>query len=106
MLVASRSACPIRIWIVGKSAPFSSRWVAKLCLLFRPRNRRHTLATKLAENPAVGEETMKSILGHMSRAMLERYSHIRMAAKRAAMESIAKVGTHGPTLAGAPTLIS
>jgi hypothetical protein len=27
-------------------------------------------------------------MGHMSRAMLERYSHIRMAAKRTAMDSL------------------
>jgi hypothetical protein len=29
-----------------------------------------------------------SLMGHMSRAMLERYSHIRMAAKREAVESL------------------
>jgi hypothetical protein len=29
-----------------------------------------------------------SIAGHVSRAMLEHYSHIRMAAKRAALDSI------------------
>jgi hypothetical protein len=34
----------------------------------------------------VPESTMLAIMGHMSRAMLERYSHIRMAAKRAAMD--------------------
>jgi site-specific recombinase XerD len=42
---------------------------------------RHTVATKLAE-AGVPESTMLSLMGHMSRAMLERYSHIRMAAKR------------------------
>jgi hypothetical protein len=31
---------------------------------------------------------MLSIMGHMSRAMLERYRHIRMAAKRTAVESV------------------
>lgn len=31
---------------------------------------------------------MKSIMGHMSRAMLERYSHIRMHAKRAAILAV------------------
>jgi len=36
----------------------------------------------------VPESTMLSLLGHMSRAMLERYSHIRMAAKREAVESL------------------
>ncbi len=33
----------------------------------------------------VPESTMLSLAGHMSRAMLERYSHIRMAAKRDAV---------------------
>ena len=31
---------------------------------------------------------MLALAGHMSRAMLERYSHIRMAAKREAVESL------------------
>jgi hypothetical protein len=36
----------------------------------------------------VPESTMLALMGHMSRAMLERYSHIRMAAKRTAMDSL------------------
>jgi integrase len=48
---------------------------------------RHTAATKMAE-ANVPETTMLALMGHMSRAMLERYSHIRMAAKRAAVESL------------------
>jgi len=48
---------------------------------------RHTVATKMAE-AGVPESTMLALMGHMSRAMLERYSHIRMAAKRTAMDSI------------------
>jgi hypothetical protein len=31
---------------------------------------------------------MLALLGHMSRAMLERYSHIRMARKREAVEAL------------------
>jgi len=31
---------------------------------------------------------MKSIMGHMSQAMLERYSHIRRAAKREAAAGV------------------
>jgi len=31
---------------------------------------------------------MLALMGHMSRAMLERYSHIRMAAKRDAVAAI------------------
>lgn len=48
---------------------------------------RHTAATKLAE-AGVSESTMKAIMGHMSVAMLERYSHIRMAAKREAVKAM------------------
>jgi integrase len=49
---------------------------------------RHTAATKMAEAGAP-ESTMLAIMGHMSRAMLERYSHIRMVAKRDAVKSLA-----------------
>jgi integrase len=48
---------------------------------------RHTFATRLAENGA-SESTMLALMGHMSRAMLERYSHIRIAAKREAVAGI------------------
>jgi integrase len=48
---------------------------------------RHTFATRLAEN-GVPESTMLALLGHMSRSMLERYSHIRMAAKRSAVAGV------------------
>ena len=48
---------------------------------------RHTFATRLAEN-GVSESTMLALMGHMSRAMLERYSHIRVAAKRDAVAGI------------------
>lgn len=48
---------------------------------------RHTFATQLAEN-GVSESTMLALLGHMSRAMLERYSHIRMRAKREAVAGV------------------
>lgn len=48
---------------------------------------RHTACTKLAE-AGVPESTMLAIMGHMSRQMLDRYSHIRMAAKRDAVEAM------------------
>lgn len=48
---------------------------------------RHTAATKMAE-AGVPESTMLALMGHMSRAMMERYSHIRMAAKREAVEAL------------------
>jgi len=50
---------------------------------------RHTCITKLAEGQA-SEQKLMSIAGHLSRKMLEHYSHIRMAAKRAALDAIAK----------------
>lgn len=48
---------------------------------------RHSALTRMAENGAP-ESTMLALAGHMSRAMLERYSHIRMAAKRTAIEAV------------------
>jgi integrase len=48
---------------------------------------RHTALTKMAE-AGVPESVMLALAGHMSRAMLERYSHIRMGAKRVAVEAL------------------
>jgi integrase len=48
---------------------------------------RHTSITKLAESGA-GEETIMSVAGHVSRTMLSRYAHIRIEAKRKALEAI------------------
>jgi hypothetical protein len=36
-----------------------------------------------------GDEVMMSIAGYVSRAMLSRYSHVRMEAKRRALDEIA-----------------
>jgi integrase len=49
---------------------------------------RHTAITKLAESQA-SDQTIMAISGHVSRQMLEHYSHIRMVAKRVALDSIA-----------------
>jgi len=48
----------------------------------------HTLVTEFAESGA-GHEVIMSIAGHVSRAMLLRYSHVRMEAKRSPLEKIA-----------------
>ncbi|MBV9266047.1 MAG: tyrosine-type recombinase/integrase [Acidobacteriaceae bacterium] len=48
---------------------------------------RHTFATQLAQN-GVFESTPLALMGHMSRAMPERYSHIRMRAKREAVAGV------------------
>ena len=50
---------------------------------------RHTAVTDLLQNPNVSEEVAKAIVGHVSRRMLERYSHQRMNAKRAAVAALA-----------------
>ena len=46
---------------------------------------RHHAITELAESQA-SDMTIMSIAGHASRKMLERYSHIRMEAKRRALK--------------------
>ena len=48
---------------------------------------RHTLVTELSESGA-GDQTIMDIAGHVSRQMLARYSHIRMEAKRRALEAV------------------
>jgi hypothetical protein len=55
----------------------------------RWHDNRHTLITELAESGA-GDETIMEIAGHVSRQMLSRYSHIRMQAKREALEEVGR----------------
>ena len=50
---------------------------------------RHTLITELAESGA-GDQTIMDIAGHVSKQMLKHYSHIRMEAKRNALEAIVR----------------
>lgn len=49
---------------------------------------RHHAITSLLENPAVSEQTIKDVSGHVSKKILERYSHIRMGRKIAALEAL------------------
>jgi integrase len=60
-----------------KKAGVTGRW----------HDNRHTLITDLAESGAP-DETIRDIAGHVSKQMLKHYSHIRMAAKRGALEGI------------------
>jgi integrase len=53
----------------------------------RLHDARHTLITELAER-GEGDQTIMDIAGHVSRQMLSRYSHIRMEAKRRALDSL------------------
>jgi len=67
---------------VRKNAKVKGRW----------HDNRHTLITDLAESGA-GDQTIMDIAGHVSKQMLKHYSHIRMEAKRTALESIVKKST-------------
>jgi hypothetical protein len=62
---------------VRKNAQVKGRW----------HDNRHTLITDLAESGA-GDQTIMDIAGHVSKQMLKHYSHIRMEAKRHALEAI------------------
>jgi integrase len=48
---------------------------------------RHTIITELAEM-GVPDHVMESISGHLSRRMLEHYSHVRLDAKRKALDEL------------------
>jgi integrase len=62
---------------VREKAKVKGRW----------HDHRHTLITDLAESGA-GDQTIMDIAGHVSKNMLKHYSHIRMQAKRDALESL------------------
>lgn len=55
---------------------------------FRFHDLRHCAITQLAEN-GTSDSTIMAIAGHVSRRMLELYSHVRMEAKRKALEALA-----------------
>ncbi len=74
---------------------FKTSWTNvrnKAGLRIRFHDLRHTAITKLAESGA-GDETIMAIAGHVSRAMLSRYAHIRTEAKRKALDAIATKST-------------
>lgn len=48
---------------------------------------RHQAITEMAETGA-SDATLMALAGHMSRRMLEHYSHVRMAAKRTALDKL------------------
>jgi integrase len=81
---------PIKSW--------RSAWRAALKradLQVRFHDLRHTCITKLAESQA-SEQTLMAIAGHVSRKMIEYYSHIRMEAKRMAVDAIAASDSESP----------
>ena len=56
---------------------------------------RHQAITEMAEAGA-SDATLMAVAGHMSRRMLEHYSHVRMAAKRSALEKLESGLMGGP----------
>lgn len=58
---------------------------------FRFHDLRHCAITHLAEN-GVPDSIIMAIAGHVSRRMLERYSHVRMEAKRKALQALSGKG--------------
>jgi integrase len=61
---------------------------------FRFHDLRHHAITELAESGA-SDQTIMAIAGHVSREMLEHYSHIRLEAKRRAVEVLSGKGRLG-----------
>lgn len=61
---------------------------AKAGVHYRWHDCRHTFITRLCEDPTVSEETIRALAGHVSKKMLERYSHIRMKAKENAIAAL------------------
>lgn len=55
---------------------------------YRWHDLRHTFVSRLAENANISEQTIRSLAGHVSRQMLEHYSHIRSQAKQAAIRCL------------------
>ncbi len=56
----------------------------------RPYNLRHQTITELYEDPNISEGTVEAIAGHQSARMKATYSHIRIEAKREALERLSR----------------
>jgi integrase len=98
--LGGRTRAP-RVWGVKLDEPigeWKKTWerVRRLAGLdYRWHDLRHTFITRLAENPNVSEETIRALAGHVSRRMLERYSHIRTRAKQDAIRTLEQAESHG-----------
>src|SRR5487761_202323 len=79
---------PVNEW---KSAWYTA--LRQVGLKYRWHDVRHTFITRLLENPNNSEETVRALAGHVSRKMMEHYSHIRQKAKEVAIAGLEKVDT-------------
>jgi integrase len=82
---AINPSTPMQRWKVGWE---SARKAAKVSCRFH--DLRHTFISRLAESQ-VSDSTVMALAGHVSRAMMERYSHIRMEAKRRAVNDLSGI---------------
>jgi integrase len=55
---------------------------------YRWHDLRHTFVSRLAESASISEQTIRSLAGHVSRQMLQHYSHIRSQAKQSAIRCL------------------
>jgi integrase len=55
---------------------------------YRWHDLRHTFVTHLCENPLNSEQTIMTLAGHVSKKMLDTYSHIRVKAKQDAIRAL------------------
>jgi integrase len=69
---------------------------------FRFHDCRHHAITELAESQA-SDATIMALAGHVSRKMLEHYSHVRQEAKRDAVNMLSAKRPSAPTIAGYDT---
>jgi integrase len=84
-----RPTVPIGSWKTAwktarKAAGVECRW----------HDTRHTFVSSMAEGQA-SDATIMSLAGHVSRKMMEKYSHTRMAAKKAAISILDRPGPSG-----------
>lgn len=64
---------------------------------------RHQAITEMSEAGA-SDATLMAVAGHLSRRMLEHYSHVRMAAKRTALDKLESGLMGGPAVEAQPTI--
>jgi integrase len=74
---------------VNKTCKTDLREVTSSTAGLRFHDLRHHAITELAEGQA-SEQTIRSIAGHVSQKMLEHYSHIRLEAKRTALDALSR----------------
>src|ERR1700730_16473586 len=77
--------------MVRRSAPFSSKWVAKQCRLCTQRHSRHACAVHLLQ-AGVELNLIRNWLGHVSLETTQRYAEIDLAQKRRALDAVTPVG--------------